>query len=346
MDKSTTHEAAREFARLLSGEKSVQDVRQGKNWRSRDIAWQKDFIHTAHTLADLEALANDPDILALAEPAPIVTRWVRKYRKSLAAAAGVLLAVAVSLFHVFESETKSELGTDVKRYVTRVGEQKTIDLSDGSIMTLNTGTQVLVDITGEARRVILERGEVYFDVASDATRTFSVDLGVRSVTVLGTAFNIQKTPDTFTVSVAEGMVSIHKKDVSVSSSSPLLVAPTGELVRLPSSGQQRLQAGRAATYDVNTNEIVGFTPTNIKRLHSWRTGLIQFDREPLYKVIQELNRYSAKKILIEDMTIMDMKIYAAIKVGKVEDALVGLENTLPIKVTSYFDRIVIVGRDN
>ena len=108
-------------------------------------------------------------------------------------------------------------------------------------------------------------------------------------------------------------------------------------------GQRRVEAGWVVEYDLASNRLTGRQCKDMSHYHQWRTGMLQFSGEPLYKVVGELNRYSAKKILIEDTAIMDLEVYAALRVDRLESALMGLEQGNPIKVSRYFDRIVIVG---
>ena len=44
------------------------------------------------------------------------------------------------------------------RHTTQVGEQRVLTLADGSVVTLNTDTQVLLGMTDSARRVVMDRG--------------------------------------------------------------------------------------------------------------------------------------------------------------------------------------------
>ena len=53
-------------------------------------------------------------------------------------------------------------------YRTRIGEQTTVSLADGSIAYLNTDTAIDVTIGDKERRVVLLRGEAEFDVATIA----------------------------------------------------------------------------------------------------------------------------------------------------------------------------------
>ena len=57
--------------------------------------------------------------------------------------------------------------TDTLAYVTETGQQKTIDLSDGSKIFLNTASHVEVRYGPRARTIKLLSGEAFFDVAKD-----------------------------------------------------------------------------------------------------------------------------------------------------------------------------------
>ena len=256
---------------------------------------------------------------------------------TLAMAAGFLIALG-AILAVFS------LGPDdyhLEKHVTRVGEQQTIELDDGSVVRLNTAGQLVVDYSGPARRVLLERGEAFFEVADDPERSFTVDLGLHSVTAVGTEFNVRKDPERYQVAVIEGAVAFHAVTDEVSAPPPP--------VSIAGPGPRSVEQGWVAEFDVSGEELTAFQPASMDRYHDWRNGLLSFSREPLFQVIQELNRYSRKKILIEDASVMKLSVLSVLRVTDIDTALHGLEQALPIEVTSHYDRIVItasVGDDN
>ncbi|MCY3841457.1 MAG: FecR domain-containing protein [Gammaproteobacteria bacterium] len=161
------------------------------------------------------------------------------------------------------------------------------------------------------------------EAAEVPDRPFTVDLGLRSVTVVGTQFNVRKDPQHYQVAVIEGAVSI------------------GEFA--DRATQHRLEAGWVAEVDVQRNELNAFRPESLDRYAGWRNGMVSFSREPLYQVVQELNRYTRKKVLIEDTAVMDLSVYIIVNIHEIDAALDGLEGLLPIEVTRHYDRIVITG---
>ena len=325
--------------RLWSDQLTASERAAIQNRVQGEPKYRDEFKGLLAILASMEGLENDRAIEEIARDYRRLLEERRgKQRLVLGMAAGMLLAIGASLavFKPWSGPDDSHL----QKYFTRIGEQQMIELADGSGVTLNTGGQLVVDYSESARRVLLERGEAYFEVVEDPNRPFTVDLGVRSVTAVGTAFNIRKTPEHYQVAVIEGAVSLHRLTDEVSSSPPPLSAD-GQTVLISTPGQRRVEAGWVAEFDVNRDELTAFRPESMDRYRDWRGGLLDFDREPLYQVIQELNRYSRKKILIEDASVMELKVYTVVSIQDIDSALSNLELVLPVEVTRHYDRIVI-----
>ncbi|WIO74715.1 FecR domain-containing protein [Porticoccaceae bacterium LTM1] len=345
MAKFTGAQVSRDLARLYSGELTEDEARQISECMASCEEYQAEFLRLSAVLSDPERLKTMPGLRVSWGESASTGRKVWTYGRGYGvAAAAFLFLVIFATSYLFVPKGEDIETNNLGRYVTRVGEQKTINLVDGSSLILNTGTQVYVDMAESYRKVILERGEIYLDVVADPMRPFSVDLESHSVTVLGTSFNIYKKSDAFNVSVIEGLVAIHKKDDPVSGTSPLIESSGGARVRIESPDQNRLQSGWVAEFDASENSIVAYKPQNIERLSGWRTGVIRFEEAPLYEVVQELNRYSGKKILIEDKSVMDLEFYGSIRVDQLFTAVKAFEEILPVKVIHHFDRVIIVGK--
>lgn len=346
-DKNSTsrRRAALNIARLYSGELCDDQARALNGWRAsnrHDVDYQREFLADAHLLADLQPLMSDDELLRYADEP--LARPVAKFAGWRGFSAAALLLVATVIGLMFYPGAEQGWESTALRYVTRVGEQKTINLNDGSVVTLNTGTQLIVNVTGSERRVILERGEAFFDVAADPRRPFTVSTRLRTVTVLGTQFNVRMYPEKLQVAVLEGMVALHPNEQQVSVNAPLLSGTENNEVVMAHPGQVRVQAGWVAELNGDNQQLLGYSTDKLNNLSAWRSGQLEFAGLPLYRVVQDLNRYSHKKILIEDTAINDLKIFALVKISRMDLALDGLENTLPIKVDHYFDRIVLTGK--
>ena len=340
--------AAADVAKLFSGAVSRQEEQHMSGWSLQESSYSQTFLETAQLISKVEALQDDPLLMSVVaeesscERTKANTGPSRRVWIGYSLAATVLLAIMAGFLVVNEPEAAKK--HNILRYVTRVGEQKTVDLADGSQVVLNTATELLVDLSKQQRRLVLQRGEVFFDVAKDS-RPFTVQIDGQSVTALGTAFNIQRVPESFTLAVTEGEVSVHRREEVIEPSALLLNAPEGEQLLLNSPGQVRIQAGTVVDYALLDDQLMAHTPKDMANFQSWRSGIIRFDSVPLYKVVKELNRYSAKKLLIEDDAIMNLELYATVHLDHMTEALNTFELALPVKVMHRFDRIIIVGRD-
>ena len=324
---------------LWSDRLSEAEAAAIRNRVRNDPEYREEFNGSLEVIASMEALASESEIQeSFLEYRRLLQERRSKRRVVMGIAAGMLMAIGAAL--TYFSPWRGPDDSHLHKYFTRIGEQQTIELDDGSVVTLNTGGQLVVDYGEQVRRILLERGEAYFEVAEDSKRPFTVDLGVRSVTAVGTAFNIRKHPEHYQVAVIEGAVSLHKLTDEISSSPPAVSVDDQEVV-ISTPGQHRVEAGWVAEFDVSRGVLTAFRPESMDRYEDWRSGMLSFFGEPMYQVIQELNRYSRKKILIEDTSVMELSVYTAVSVEDIDSALSGLEILLPIKVKRHYDRIVI-----
>lgn len=353
------YQAARYVARLCSGEMNKQDQQQIRAWKRDKPVHASEFDLAARNWTCVSALADDPQILdlcAMSERPSAGARgleFVAEYWPRLAAAAGVMLAVFVGFQSQFFN-TNTVVDAELVSYQTRVGEQKTVTLSDGSVVVLNTASRLLLDYSDQRRRIILDKGEVFFDVVKDPARPFTVESGASAVTAIGTRFNVLNNREQLTVAVTDGMVALHPKEQIYATDAPLLVPKTTALKEPPtqssttanSSVHYRLGAGLVATHIVGP--AAGWTVAKIAEpelVASWRQGFVSFDGQPLYQVVQEINRYTTRRIQIEDPTLMALKVNAVLHLNKVDSILTAFEASLPLTVKRYPDVIILSQRD-
>lgn len=325
--------------RLWSDQLSEAEAAAIDSRAQKDPRYREDLDASLEFLARVEDLADDGDIQAIAADCrQVLLERKSKLRLAAGLAAGVLVACGAVLLYF------SPLGGSderlLQKHVTRIGEQKAIDLNDGSVVTLNTNAQLLVDYGNRSRRILLERGEAYFEVVRDSERPFTVDIGFGSVTALGTAFNIRKHRERFQVAVIEGTVALHELAQEIPAS-PAPLPTSGQAVVIAAPSEHLLEEGWVAEFDISLDQLRAFRPESMERYEGWRGGMLGFYREPLSEVVRELNRYSRKKILIKDASVMELSVSMVVSIQEVESALKGLESVLPIEVSRHYDRIVL-----
>ncbi|MGV9009955.1 FecR family protein [Brevundimonas sp.] len=222
------------------------------------------------------ALAGDPAIMAALDGA--MGRRVRKQGRHSPSRRRVWFpvigAVAVAgLAAAYAGWTWMDART---LFSTGVGEQRVVQLADGSSVQLDTDTAVRVRFDGDERLLELERGQALFTVAHEAGRPFVVQAGEARVTAVGTVFDVQREGQGASVTLVSGVVDVAG-------------AGEGAEVRRMAAGQQaRLVRGRPITRPVDTAAET-----------SWTTGRIVFRDTPLAEAVAEVNRYLPEKITLE-----------------------------------------------
>ena len=207
---------------------------------------------------------------------------LRKFIGFASAAASVLLAA--SLF-VWRSGT---LGAET--YSTVVGSVTSVPITDGSTVTLNTNSRIRVAVSDHERRVELNRGEAFFEVAKDPTRPFVVVVGDRRVVAVGTKFSVRRDEQNeVRVIVTEGRVRIE---------------PMNEAEAVPAE----LTAGAIAR-GAGESVLIQKRPIDeIEEALSWRKGYLVFRDTPLAEAVTEFNRYNNRRVVIDDPELAQIPI--------------------------------------
>ena len=169
-------------------------------------AISKALRRCSHLSTDFKIL-KELDVIADAteDVLPADTRFLsRRIGLSLAAGLAGILVAGTAYFGYYENAVPQ-----VADFDTTVGELKSVTLSDGSTVQLNTNSRVEVRFSSAERRVHLTRGEAYFSVAHNPRRPFSVYAANGIVTAVGTAFTVRlREQDAVEVTVEKGRVAL------------------------------------------------------------------------------------------------------------------------------------------
>lgn len=177
-------------------------------------------------------------------------------------------------------------------YRTAAGEVKVVTLRDGTRITLNTNTRLIVDYSEHERRIRLERGEAMFEDVEDPRRPFIVAADGHQVRALGTAFQVHINPESLAVTLIEGKVAVSRGTPAKGRAKPAaatVLQPGERLI---------LRAGGRATLD----------RPSIKSLTAWQRGEVVFDNVTLAYAINELNRYGGMPVRLGDPTLANMRV--------------------------------------
>ena len=177
---------------------------------------------------------------------------------------------------------------------TAVGQQATVTLPDGSQLTLNTDTVVRTRADEGRRLVYLDKGQAFFKVAKDPRHPFVVSAAGRTVTALGTQFDVRVDHGELKVVLVEGRVRVQSARPAAARVSG---GEAGSASAAPPPMATDMSAG-SQLVAVDDREW-RLTPTNVTRETSWLKGQLVFDDEPLAGIVEEMNRYSARKMIVD-----------------------------------------------
>ncbi|MES2694123.1 MAG: FecR domain-containing protein, partial [Verrucomicrobiota bacterium] len=161
---------------------------------------------------------------------------------------GSVAAAAAALAVVFFQGTERHSALPpTQRAATSVGGFESLALADGSVVRLNTASEVSVDFSGPERRVTLLRGEASFEVAKDPARPFIVRVGEIDVRAVGTVFNIRHDARAIEVLVTEGKVRLDEVVSGRSLATAVAIAATTpEAAVAESAAADAVSAARTA----------------------------------------------------------------------------------------------------
>lgn len=220
-------------------------------------------------------------------------------------AALALVAVTTAMFfYLSEGNHQTDIIPVPRVFQTTESERKTIRLTDGSRIDLNTNSTLTLkaDFMKGSRQVSLE-GEAFFQVAPNPDMQFVLSTEHADVTVLGTAFNVKSVAgeNIVEVAVTEGIVSFRGND------------------ELQNEGVT-LSKGDFAYWDQEQQEmyVESFGAENYL---VWRTGRLVFDNMNLANVCVQLKRIYGAQCQFENRAFKRLILTAHLPDS-------GLENTL------------------
>lgn len=225
-----------------------------------------------------------------------------------------------------------------RTYKTSIGEQRTLILADGSLVSLNALTTLRVHMTRETREVTLVRGQAYFHDTDDPSRPFIVRAGNNSVRAIGTEFDVDEESDQTVITVLEGRVAVANSIpwIDRTESRQLLrdlAVPVANLkAAIVSAGEQ---------VTVSAQNIPPPKPVDVTGVTAWREQRLVFDDTPLKRVAELFNLYSSRRLVIADQSLLSVGISGVYSASD-PDALIGFLRSQPtLRVTQKNGEFIV-----
>lgn len=293
---------AREWKVLLhSGRATAADQLAAKAWRNRSPAHEQAAGEVDRLWALLGQLEQPATLERSAPGGAVHPARRRTLRWAVPLASAALLLVALWL----------PQGAWLSWYAdvaTAPGEVRTVELDDGTILTLNGATALDWKLSEGRRAVRLYRGEVDLQVAKDASRPFIVEAGPAHIRVTGTRFDVDYDGHDVMLAVTEGQV-----QASDATNQPLAVVANQQV----HWRADRLQAVQ---------------PLDARQQLAWQRGKLVFRGQPLSEVFTALQRSQRQRVIFLDDSVRELKVTGVFAHDDPQAVLRAIENALPVRL--------------
>lgn len=187
--------------------------------------------------------------------------------------------------------------TQGNTYRTEIGEQRSIRLEDGSTVELNSKTIIRVSYREHERNVDIKQGQALFKVVADSARPFVVESNGTRVRAVGTQFDVYRKTLGTVVTVVEGKVAV-SPPASAPRSAPSDDQTSGTTADIAADHALLLEADEQVT--VAPNEPLHIARGTASAAIAWTRRKIVFSRASLTEVAEEFNRYSTRRLIVEN----------------------------------------------
>lgn len=237
--------------------------------------WRTDPVHQAALNYMHEVWG---ELAALGDVVPRARQRTTPHHRRVAIAAVLVLGLTGSLaagaFWRFHEPSTA----------TGIGEQRSQELPDGSILALNVVTRARYDINARERLVHLNEGEAAFVVRKDPERPFLVRAAGYEVRAVGTVFNVRTRDHNLDVAVKEGAVEVR---LLASDDKPVLLR-----------AGQRLQARHTAGASRASVKILQISTGAVDE---WRQRILTYENAPVDEIVQDVNRFYERPISVDPL---------------------------------------------
>jgi transmembrane sensor len=306
------------LALMQSGEASEADRARFTAWLRADPRHQRAYdglhmlwrdISTLNQLKELEPVPPRP----VQRSAPRATRRLLPLAAA-AAVAGLALALFLTQPQPIPQPVTTAAVVQTEEYQTQLGEVRAIQLADGSTLTLGARSRVIVSFSDSERRVQLEQGEAYFDVAKNAARPFHVIAPGTAVRVVGTRFDVRVGDSHVRVAVDEGVVAVNDRSSALTRGQRIDVMPDGAMTAV--------------------------APVDGSEVAAWREGRLVYDGATLADVVSDLARYRSN-VTLSSAEAGKLRVTAGLRVEQIDQFVDRLPDILPVRVIRTDDAITI-----
>lgn len=299
-EKRIGREAADWVVKFDGVEFDNRDVRAFRRWLAASEDHRAAFQIASRAWNQMDLLARlDAVDLPANDSAPLITR-----RHAIAAGAGVT-AIGVGGYVALS-------GGSAQAYETGVGEQRDVDLSDGSHVLLNASSRIETRMSESRREARLTAGEALFTIAESRAGVFSIATPSGQIEAASGEILVKLLPEGARIGLLSDGARAARR-TWIGSSSPISANAQSEIV-----------FGRDEVAVATT------TQDQLARRTLWREGMLAFDNTPLSEAAADVTRQVGERFVFADPALRDLRVGGLVRANDLDAFLTLLQNNLAV----------------
>jgi len=312
--------------RHLAGETKVSEEALLQHWLSQSADHRKEYeaLKQAWELGAIERLPEADQLYQRIEKELEDKPHTSRLRQPTFLAAAMLSIFLVSAYLLWIYTPLFNPENRWHTVNTQKGELQQISLEDGTIVYLNTASELksAFDYNTKERRVKL-RGEAFFDVARDTSKPFIIELPEGQVQVLGTSFNVRAYADDHNIetTVKSGKVAFRHDEQAEAN----LILPNEKLSFSKKENTIKKEAAE------------------VTQSLAWMEQKIVFQAHTLKEIAKELEHYFEIDIVFENDELQNCSMTGTFKNTSYREILNALRLTNAFKFREEGNRVIIYG---
>lgn len=250
-----------------------------------------------------------------------------------------------------DNDTKNSSTTQFYKVAVAYGSKSTIELPDGSVVSLNSGSTLMypADFDISNRTVTLD-GEAFFDVKKNTSSPFLVKTKDITVRVLGTRFNVKSYSDEnlTETTLVTGKVEIIRNQASSKidvTEGPLVLAPNQKAVFYRESNHLAINnpAKIVDNENLKAKELKVLVQKEIKteNITSWKNNVLVFNSEPFGDIVRKLERWYNVEVTLKYSKLSPVVFSGKFDKESVEEVLNALRLIEPFRYEINKNQILI-----
>jgi transmembrane sensor len=221
---------------------------------------------------------------------------VYRWRYAIAAVAATVVVVLVAFGA--DGAVFAPNPARTVEFASGAGEIRTIELADGSRITLDAGSLLQTAYSADERRVVLVRGRARFTVAHSGKRPFVVATPVGLVIAHGTVFDVAFDGTRLKVSLLQGSVQVRRAGVLSQAGASRVLIP----------GQRVIVEGGK----------IGIPTPASQTDTDWPAGMLSFEDAALGDVVAAANRRGSPAVVLADPSLAKLRFTGTFRAADTE----------------------------